>query len=98
MTDVDGQIHREFERIGLETSDITYNDDLDRWRVSVTAEGSDDRYLVDVTEIGADGPVDLKLDFPMVRGHLARLDGVSIPAGTISVEGTESGDVLITVD
>jgi len=98
MTDIDGQISREFNRLGLQTSDVRYNDDLDRWRVTVSPDGTDDRYLRDITEIGAGGPVDYQLNFSAVKADLPRLDGASIPSGTLTVDGTDSEAILITVD
>ena len=98
MTGTEDQLRTVFRRHGMEPKEIGFNDNLDRWYVSVQADGSDDRFLEAKGEIGGDAPVDHALNFTAVRAMEDRIDGEVIPDGTVNVEKIQDEYFKITIE
>jgi len=96
-SDRESQLRQLFRDHGMEPKDVRRNESLDRFEVSVQADGSDERFHRDVHEIGSEGPVDYQIDYGAVRGMQSVIDGKTIPSGVVSVEEMESEYFLITV-
>lgn len=84
--DIDEQIRTAFRKHGLEPGEIQYNEKLEYWRVKPQEEGTDNRFMRPTGEIGAPGPTDQLLNYPVVRTAAPEIDGARIPAGNLSVE------------
>ena len=82
------QLRKAFQELGLNTEMIRYNPNLDRYRINIDAEGTDDQYLEGVGEIGSSGPVDVKVDTTKLRQIVRQIEEMEIPAGQVNVVDT----------
>jgi len=97
MPDISEQLSNVFRELGMEPAEIRRNEDLDRWEVSVQADGTDTRYLRDVGEIGGESPIDQQINFAAIKSMRPQIEGTTIPAGTVNVVGFESEYFQITI-
>lgn len=97
-SEIELQLQRVFQNLGMEPKEIRYNDNVGRWLVSVQADRSDERFHRRVGEVGSEGPVDYALDFTAVKSMRQQIDGVSILAGTVNVETIEDEYYKITIE
>lgn len=98
MPTITQQISRVFREHGMEPKETEYNNDTEQYRVSVQADGSDDRFLRPVGELGTEGSVDHQLDFSTVKSMRSVIHGTEIPDGVITVEEIESEYFVISIE
>lgn len=98
MAGTEKQLRRVFQNHGMEPKEISYNDDLGYWKVSVQVEGSHERFHDMKREIGSSKPVDYNLNFHAVKTAVRHeIDGTRIPAGTVRLEEFESEYAHLTI-
>jgi hypothetical protein len=99
MADIGKQLRRMYQEHGMEPNEISYNDNLGYWKVSVQVQGSNERFHDQKGEIGGSIPVDYNLDSPAVRTAVRReIDGARIPSGTVRLEKFESEYAHLTIE
>lgn len=99
MADIEKQLRRVYQDHGMEPKEISHNDNLGYWKVSVQAEGSNERFHDQKREIGGSMPVDYNLDSHAVRTTVRReIDGARIPSGTVRLEEFESEYAHLTIE
>ena len=98
QTSTEDQLRTVFRDLGMEPKEILYNEKLEKWKVSVQADGSDDRYIRTTSEIGAGGPTGAAVDNSAVRSMKPMIDETDILAGTIDVIGHESEYIELRID
>lgn len=97
-SEVKSQLEHLFDKIGLNTKDIRFNENTGRWIVEPQAEGSGERFREDTEAIGAGKPVDYTLDFSAVRREFPKIECAKIPEGTVRIDGTNSSELLLEVE
>jgi len=83
--DTEDQIRNLFQQHGMNLEQIRYNPDLDYYHVNIGVEGTDDRFLEGVGEIGSEGPVGQTVDTTTLQGARHRIDSSQIDDGTVDV-------------
>jgi hypothetical protein len=96
--EVEPQLEHLFDRVGLNTKDVRFNENTDRWIVEPVVEGSDERFRRDIGSAVAEKPVDYVLDFNAVRTVFQKIDGAKIPEGTVRIDGTNSSELLLEIE
>lgn len=84
------QIRELFQKRGMNPDNIRYNDSLDYYMVNIGVEGTEDRFLRGIGEIGSSGAVDATVDTDKLKIIADRIHGSKIPTGTVNVIDTMS--------
>lgn len=83
--DTKTQIRDLFQQYGINPEDIRYNPNLNYYRVDIGVEGTDNRFLEGVGELGSDEAVEQTVDTGALRGVAGRIDGAQIADGTVDL-------------
>lgn len=86
--DTQTQIQEFFQELGMPPERIRYNENLDRYLVDIGVEGTDEKFLRDIGEVGSSGPVDNAVDTVMLERMVPQIQGADLPAGTIHIIDT----------
>lgn len=97
--DTEAEIQEMFQSLGMNPEKIRYNESLDYFLVNIGVEGTAERYLRDIHELGSAEPVDSALDTDMLRTMVSKIQGSTVPSGTVNVIDTMGdGHFRIEVD
>lgn len=88
--DTEDQIRDLFQKKGMNPEKIRYNDSLDYYLVNIGVEGTEERFLRGIGEIGSSGSVDATVDTGKLKMVANRIQGSKVPAGTVNVIDTMS--------
>ncbi|RKD94751.1 hypothetical protein [Halopiger aswanensis] len=85
---VQEQIRQVFQDLGLNPEKIRYNQSLDRYQINIGVEGTDDRFLEGIKEMGTTEPVGSTVDTRKLESVANHVHNVEIEAGTVNVIDT----------
>lgn len=79
------QIRATFQNLGMNPEKIRYNRNLNYFLVDIGVDGTEEKYLRDIGEIGSSGPVDSAVDANKLKQAVDRINGTEISDGVINI-------------
>lgn len=83
--DAKPQIRSLFQEQGMNPEQIRYNSNLDYYHVNIGVEGTDDRFLEGIGEIGSEDAVSQKINTNALRTMANNIDGSQIDGGCVDL-------------
>lgn len=83
---VRGQIRELFQSKGLNPKEIRYEEVLDRYRVTIGVEGTEDRFIREPSSLDNADSGAASVDTDELKSMKSRIQGSEVPDGTVIVK------------